>query len=247
MNVSISFRLACVLVVAGGVLIVPPFPADVHGQGVTGTIKSIGKQVTKGAQAGAQKLEDLGSKFARYVKNAKIMRGHHDATDLDPGAITDFLRGRGLGSSGANTAPPRGAPPPTGARGRETFPTAYAGSYGWPLEAGIVSSEYGPRWGKFHAGIDIAADVGEPVLASAPGIVIYAGSGLKGYGNVVIIRSDVDTTTLYAHNKTLLAKEGDSVAQVQKIATVGSSGRSTGPHGVQGSSGRARCQSVACS
>ncbi len=106
----------------------------------------------------------------------------------------------------------------------------YAGSFNWPLEAGIVSSEFGPRWGKMHAGLDIAADEGEPVYAAAPGVVIYAGNGLSGYGNVVIVRHDADLTTLYAHNRHLEVHEGDSVKQGAQVAKLGSTGHSTGPH-----------------
>jgi murein DD-endopeptidase MepM/ murein hydrolase activator NlpD len=104
------------------------------------------------------------------------------------------------------------------------------GGLAWPLEAGIVSSEFGQRWGKLHAGIDIAADVGEPVHAAAPGAVIYAGDGIQGYGNVVIIRHDDNLTTLYAHNSHLEVKQGSTVKQGTVIATVGSTGHSTGPH-----------------
>jgi murein DD-endopeptidase MepM/ murein hydrolase activator NlpD len=195
---------------------VPPDP-----QSVTSGIKSVGRAVKQGVQT----AQDAATKFARYLRNAPIMRGHHDGGDLDPGTIGDFLRKRGIGSSGAARQPPVGA-------GRaEHFPVAsYPGSYNWPLEAGIVSSEFGPRWGKFHAGIDIAADDGEPVLASAPGVVIYAGNGLSGYGNVVIIRNDANTTTLYGHNSRLDVREGETVKQGQRIARVGSTGRSTGPH-----------------
>jgi murein DD-endopeptidase MepM/ murein hydrolase activator NlpD len=56
----------------------------------------------------------------------------------------------------------------------------YTGNYCWPLEAGIVSSEFGQRWGKAHEGIDLAADQGVPVYAAAAGEVIYAGNTLGG-------------------------------------------------------------------
>ena len=108
--------------------------------------------------------------------------------------------------------------------------TVYKGLWRWPLRAGIVSSEYGRRWGRSHQGIDIAADEGDPVLAAAPGEVLYAGDALRGYGNVVILRHDQKTTTLYAHNTALLVGKGERVRTGQQIATVGSTGHSTGPH-----------------
>lgn len=150
-------------------------------------------------------------KLARYLKNAPLLRKHHDSANHDEKAVSDVLKKR------------------PGSR-RDVFPASYAGSYGWPLEAGIISSEYGPRWGHAHKGIDIAADNGEPILAAAEGVVIYAGDGLRGYGNVVILQHDAHTTTLYAHNSVLRAKVGDRVKTGETIALLGSTGHSTGPH-----------------
>jgi murein DD-endopeptidase MepM/ murein hydrolase activator NlpD len=93
-----------------------------------------------------------------------------------------------------------------------------------------VSSEFGARWGKLHKGIDIAADAGEPVYAIAPGEVIYAGDGLRGYGNVVILRHDRQRTSLYAHNSVLKVKQGEVIAAGTVIALLGNTGHSTGPH-----------------
>jgi murein DD-endopeptidase MepM/ murein hydrolase activator NlpD len=111
-----------------------------------------------------------------------------------------------------------------------TVPEQYTGSMRWPLDAYIVSSDYGARWGKMHKGLDLAADVGEPVYAIADGEVIYAGDGLRGYGNVVILRHDRKTSSLYAHNSELKVKQGDIVKQGTLIALLGSTGHSTGPH-----------------
>jgi murein DD-endopeptidase MepM/ murein hydrolase activator NlpD len=107
---------------------------------------------------------------------------------------------------------------------------AYKGDYRWPLAAGIVSSEYGHRWRRPHEGIDIAADEGEPVYASAAGEVLYANNRMRGYGNVVILRHDAQVTTLYAHNHSLKVRLGEKVEQGQLIALLGNTGRSTGPH-----------------
>jgi murein DD-endopeptidase MepM/ murein hydrolase activator NlpD len=81
-----------------------------------------------------------------------------------------------------------------------------------------------------HKGIDIAADSGEPVYAVADGDVIYAGDGLRGYGNVVIVQHDGRLSSLYAHNSALKVKQGDHVTQGTLLALLGSTGRSTGPH-----------------
>jgi murein DD-endopeptidase MepM/ murein hydrolase activator NlpD len=126
------------------------------------------------------------------------------------------------GTSKSKKAPQQAAP--------LEVPEQYAGAYRWPLDAGIISSEYGERWGKKHKGLDLAADAGEPVYAVAAGEVIYAGDGLRGYGNVVIMRHDRRFSSLYAHNSELKVKQGDQVQQGELIALLGNTGHSTGPH-----------------
>ena len=116
---------------------------------------------------------------------------------------------------GSKRRPP--APPPID----NNIPDQYSGSLRWPLDAYIVSSEFGERWGKVHKGMDMAADVGEPVYAIADAEVIYAGDGLRGYGNVVILRHDKKTSSLYAHNSELKVKQGDHVKQGTLIALLG--------------------------
>jgi lipoprotein NlpD len=71
-------------------------------------------------------------------------------------------------------------------------------------------------------GIDIAGSAGDPVLASAPGRVVYAGTGLRGYGKLVIVKHNNTYLTAYAHNREILVKEGQNVTRGQKIAEMGS-------------------------
>ncbi|MEF9952576.1 MAG: peptidoglycan DD-metalloendopeptidase family protein [Clostridium sp.] len=94
---------------------------------------------------------------------------------------------------------------------------------------GRFSSYYGARWGKTHKGVDIAAPIGEPVVASEGGEVLFSGD--KGtFGKCVIIRHSNGYETLYAHNSALVVKTGEKVYKGQVIAKVGNTGRSTGPH-----------------
>lgn len=72
-------------------------------------------------------------------------------------------------------------------------------------------------------GIDIAGKLGQPVFASAPGKVVYSGSGLRGYGKLLIIKHNKTYLSAYAHNDQLLVKEGETVSRGQKIAEMGSS------------------------
>jgi len=82
-----------------------------------------------------------------------------------------------------------------------------------------------------HNGIDLGAPVGEPILAAASGKVVISRAGWNGgYGNYIVIQHDNGMQTVYGHASKLLVSEGDTVKQGQKIALVGSTGQSTGPH-----------------
>lgn len=70
-------------------------------------------------------------------------------------------------------------------------------------------------------GIDIAGKIGQPIFASAPGKVVYSGSGLRGYGKLLIIKHNKTFLSAYAHNDQLLVKEGETVTRGQKIAEMG--------------------------
>ena len=107
-------------------------------------------------------------------------------------------------------------------------------SFMWPLN-GTVSSPYGYRVHPFtseysmHNGLDIAANKGEPIVAAYNGTVIKSGYS-KSYGYYIIISHGQNTQTLYAHCSKLLVDEGDVLSMGDKIALVGSTGVSTGPH-----------------
>ncbi len=106
---------------------------------------------------------------------------------------------------------------------------------GYPVRGGYISSKYGERTDPFtgtksyHDGVDLVGKHGAKVAAAASGIVIFAGEK-RGYGKVIKIHHGNGIVTLYAHNDKLLAEVGDYVTKGHKIATVGSTGRSTGPH-----------------
>jgi murein DD-endopeptidase MepM/ murein hydrolase activator NlpD len=102
----------------------------------------------------------------------------------------------------------------------------------WPLTTihVLIGSPFGARWGKPHEGIDLPAPVGTPVFAAADGRVVYAGSAIRGYGNLIVLKHAGDLLTAYAHNSVLLVSQGQSVRGGDRIALVGQSGHATGPH-----------------
>jgi len=101
--------------------------------------------------------------------------------------------------------------------------------YIWPSK-GVLTSGYGMRWGRMHKGIDIAAPIGTPIVAAAPGVVVTAGWNSGGYGKLVEIKHPDGSMTLYAHNNRILVRRGQEVDQGQQISEMGSTGYSTGPH-----------------
>lgn len=92
-------------------------------------------------------------------------------------------------------------------------------SFSWPVQGNVLAGFDDLK----NKGIDIAGKLGEPVLASADGKVVYAGSGLRGYGNLVILKHNNTFLTAYAHNQSLTVKEDQLVKRGQKIAEMGNS------------------------
>ena len=101
----------------------------------------------------------------------------------------------------------------------------------WPT-TGVVTSPYGLRWGgtDFHPGMDIANDTGTPIVATADGVVEYAGWNSGGYGNMVDINHGNGIMTRYGHASQVVVSTGQQVKRGQLIAYMGSTGFSTGPH-----------------
>ena len=121
----------------------------------------------------------------------------------------------------ANATPPSSAVPLTGAATPQ--PVAPRDNdddltWAWPA-AGPVVAPFDEAKTK---GLAIGGKAGDPVLAAADGRVVYAGSGLRGYGNLVIVKHNANYLTAYAHNQTLLVKEDQIVKRGQKIAEMGS-------------------------
>lgn len=159
---------------------------------------------------------------------------------MTPGVATSPIIGGGVQSAPLGATPPpatgvapgaAGVPPVYGSGSTATTlppqpgasdTTAAASSniaFAWPVR--------GPILGTFddstNKGVNIGGAAGDPVKASADGRVVYAGNGLRGYGNLIIIKHDATYLTAYAHNRALMVKEGDAVTKGQKIAEMGNS------------------------
>jgi murein DD-endopeptidase MepM/ murein hydrolase activator NlpD len=98
-----------------------------------------------------------------------------------------------------------------------------------PVDGYRFSSPFGYRWGRLHAGDDLAAPIGTRIGSLSSGTVIFAGRQ-SGYGNKVEVRHWDGTVSWYAHMSSISVKVGDKVAPGQKLGEVGNTGHSTGPH-----------------
>lgn len=128
----------------------------------------------------------------------------------------------------ASTAPAvAGGPVVTGTPATASAPVAAAKpapvdgevNWIWPASGAVLAGFDEVK----NKGLDIGGTAGEPVLAAADGRVVYVGAGLRGYGNLIILKHDNVFLTAYAHNRTLLVKEDQAVLKGQKIAEMGSS------------------------
>ena len=141
-----------------------------------------------------------------------------------PGQVAEFSSEMN-NDSGVEVTPiaPAGGAKPIQAEPVPTIkppaPTAVTLGFIWPHPGAVIQ---GYKAG-VNKGIDLAAKVGDPVIASQAGRVVYSGNALRGYGNLIILKHDNNLLTAYAHNKTLLVKEGEPVTKGQKIAEAGQS------------------------
>ena len=158
---------------------------------------------------------DAAAAGTRPVVQAKVETRPLDAK---PGASAPL-------ATGATAAPVVPAPPVAAAVSPPAPVVASARDadddmpWMWPA-AGAVATPFNDNTSK---GLAISGKAGDPVVAAADGRVIYAGAGLRGYGNLVILKHNNTYLTAYAHNQTLLVKEDQAVRRGQKIAEMGSS------------------------
>ncbi len=124
-------------------------------------------------------------------------------------------------SSGSSSTP---APAPKS----DPAPPRSSGCYQKPA-SGAYTSEYGPRWGRMHAGVDIDGDTGDPIVAAQSGTVTFVGFQ-GGYGRLTLIKHSDGVTTAYAHQSSANVSKGQTVSRGEFIGRIGTTGNVTGSH-----------------
>lgn len=155
--------------------------------------------------------------FKREPKGGKL--------PYSPEALEKMRRAEGIKTTDVAAAPvttPAQSETPPVVAAPAPVPTLVAATpsaieWSWPISGAVLA----PFSEGSNKGVDIAGKLGEPVGAAAAGKVVYAGSGLRGYGKLVIVRHSADYLSAYAHAKEILVKEGQTVTRLQKIAEVG--------------------------
>jgi lipoprotein NlpD len=145
-----------------------------------------------------------------------------DKRPYSDAALAELEKPDAAVDTGPGTAPPAVAPPQSDAAPGSSAAPATAGEeaamdWVWPADGKVI--------GNFSTkkGIDIAGKSGQAVMAACAGKVMYAGAGIRGYGNLVIVKHNNNLLSAYAHNKIILVKEGQQVTKGQKIAEMGNS------------------------
>jgi murein DD-endopeptidase MepM/ murein hydrolase activator NlpD len=173
-------------------------------------------------------LIDTAKKYAVSIADLEELNGLDQRDPLQMGQVI-FIPGRPKGAKGKPTGSPKSE------RKSKTAvmspgQKAVAAGFIWPVRGGRLSSPFGMRRGRPHEGIDIAAPAGTSIFAVADGEVVYSGSGVRGYGNLIIVRHKSKLVSVYAHNRRNLVKRGKRVKQGSVIGEVGKTGRATGNH-----------------
>lgn len=144
--------------------------------------------------------------------------GLGDGSLIHPGQVI-WLRPVASSRSAPSASPASPSSSKTQPKPLPQIPTQPPPKWQWPTDGRVVSA-FGSRNG-LDTGILIAGARGQPVRAAAKGTIVYAGSGLSGYGRLIIIKHNDTYLSAYGHNESLLVREGEMVDQGQRVATMG--------------------------
>jgi lipoprotein NlpD len=154
---------------------------------------------------------------AHLIEVGQVLRVASPSATVEVGGVV--VQPIGGSAEVATPAKPIAAPIPAPTPAPTPAPSANDEGLGfaWPASGSVVSGFDEAK----NKGLDIAGKAGDPVLAAADGQVVYAGAGLRGYGNLIILKHNNTFLTAYAHNQALLVKEDHKVRKGQKIAEMG--------------------------
>ena len=189
---------------------------------------AIEAQKNEVAQARAQLVARQGDLADARAKRRTLLAGVRSHRHDLEGDLDDLRREQAAVQARIRAAQASAAGGGGGGSAPAGPPRQGSGGLIWPVN-GSVSSPFGTRWGRLHAGVDIPVPIGTPVRASASGRVIIAGP-TGGYGNYVCVQHSGSMSTCNGHNNSLNVSQGQSVRQGQVIAQSGNTGNSTGPH-----------------
>lgn len=172
-------------------------------------------------------LSSIASRYSVSVDTLVDLNDLDDPNQLEVGQVLKLpYRGYGAGPVGR----PAMKPEESSVKSiRLSAARRYIGRLIWPAPRTKLVSKFGPRWMNFHEGLDLAGPIGTPIYAVIDGQVVYSGNGIRGYGNIVVIRSP-DILHVYAHNDRNLVDVGEKVQRGDVIAEIGQTGHVTGPH-----------------
>nr|WP_314578675.1 peptidoglycan DD-metalloendopeptidase family protein [uncultured Pseudomonas sp.] len=145
-----------------------------------------------------------------------------NSSNSPSGSLKTTVITRPVGATSGSAAPPATTPVTTPVNTPVVAGARSPSGWAWPTN-GVLIGKFSSN-GSLNKGIDIAGDLGQPVLAASDGSVVYAGSGLRGYGELVIIKHSDTYVSAYGHNRRLLVREGQQVKAGQTIAEMGSTG-----------------------
>lgn len=216
---------------------VPPITTDASGKPLPG-IENYGKPGYYAVRPGdtIRRIgNETGQSWQNIVRwnnlaNADLIEVGQVLRVVPPGAVAATVPATSAGDASAAAVTRPVAPPPViaavpaGAGTSAATPKAASGSdeelgWIWPARGTLIAGFDEAK----NKGFDIGGKAGDSVIAAADGRVVYAGAGLRGYGNLIILKHNNTYLTAYAHNQTLLVKEDQSVQKGQKIAEMGSS------------------------
>lgn len=199
-------------VVSGAVAVAPAVVIDSVPSGVSSSSAPI-TPIASGPESSAapvgQKTEPKGGRVAYSAQAWKDLQA---AEKLPSAAAAVPVSAPVAQSQPAAPSKPAESKPSTAASGDEP-------DWVWPGSGKVIATFNDSS----NKGLDLAGNIGDPVIAAGSGKVVYVGSGLRGYGNLVIVKHNNNFLSAYAHNSEILVKEGQSVQKGQKIAALGNS------------------------